>query len=191
MARGVNAQKKTACAPLKGWVILPALAAILLLAAAVCLLHWTNAVSLRGEVDVNEYALTSAEQEGLVLILEDPYEEDGVMHVSGALLRPGQAVGGVNLLAALMAEQADQAILLNTQMVRRQDYAIEYGADDHCGFHAAAQMKRLADGAYRLMLADETDGVKRLIETGMTVTLDQGSLAFDDAEKPESEAQHD
>lgn len=190
------------CAPLKKRLILSALAATLLLAAAVCLLHWTNAVSLRGEANVGEYALKSAEQENLVLMLDDPYEKDGVMHLSGALLRPGREAGAVNVRVALLPQRLveggktaapDTAILLNTQMVRRQELAAGYGADDHCGFHAAVDIKRLPGEGYqyRVALADETDGEKNLIETDMTVTPIEGGLAFARVHAPESEAQHD
>ena len=48
-------KQKTACAPLKMRVILPALLGILLLAAAVCVLHGINAVSPRGEAAFEDY----------------------------------------------------------------------------------------------------------------------------------------
>lgn len=182
--------KQKTCAPLKAWVILAALAAILLLAAGVCMIHWHNAVSLRGEAKVGEYAVLEKAPDNLVLITNEPYDQDGVLHISGALLRPGAAVGVVNVRAALIGDAApDTAILLNTQMVREYDLAAQYGADDHCGFHAAAQLGRLPEGDYRLALADETDGVKNLIETNVRVTLKAGALAA--WRMAESEAQHD
>lgn len=201
MAGEVTKQNKQACAPLRLRVILPTLAAIVLLGAAVCLLHWENAVSLRGEAKISEYAMVNAEDENLILILHEPWQEEGVMHISGALLRPGQNVGGVNVRVALLpqkleagqpAQMDDAVILLNTQMVRRQDYAAEYDADDHCGFHAAADVKRLwGDGyQYRVALADETGVAKNLIETDMTVTPIEGGLAFARVHAPESEEAH-
>lgn len=176
-------------APPKVWVVLAALAAIVLLAAGVCLLHWHNAVSLRGEVKVSEYAVLDEAPEDLVLIANEPYDLDGVLHISGALLRPGKKVGAVNVRAALLGDAADTAILLNTQMVREYDLAAQYGADDHCGFHAAAQLRRLPDGDYRLVLADETDGARNLIKTNVSVTLEGGMLTA--VRMTESEAQHD
>ena len=52
-------KKKTA--PVRAWVVLVALAAILLLAAGVCALHRINAVSLRGKVSIGDYRLTDGE----------------------------------------------------------------------------------------------------------------------------------
>ena len=183
-------------------MIVPALLAILLLAAGVCALHGHNAVSLRGTVQVSGYSLTDGAAEGLVPIVHDPWEDNGVLYISGALLRPGQQVGAVNVRAALLpqaliegepAKTQETAILLNTQMVRRTELAQQYGCDDHCGFYAAVQTDRLPEGTYqyRVMLADETDNGKRMIDTGLTVTPIEGGLAFARANPPEVEAQGD
>lgn len=199
MARAVKrADGRGGCAPLKKRVILPALAAILLLALAVCALHVQNAVSLRGTVPAGEYLLTDGAAESLVPLVEDPWMAYGVLHIRGALLRLNQPVGAVNVRVGLMAQDpetgapaADEVILLNTQMVRRFGLAKTYGCDDHCGFSAAAQASRLAGGdtPYRVVLVDETDGEKRMIETDMTVTPGEDGLAFVRVHQPGEEAQ--
>lgn len=217
-------ENKQACAPLRLRVILPALAAILLLAAAVCLLHWENAVSVRGEAKMSDYVLLEAMAETLdlptmygrerihalyqdgdrtfALHLSDPWADGGVMHIEGALLRLDQTVGEVNVRVGLIPQRLEEAtpaqtkqevILLNTQMVRRSDYAQLYGHDDHCGFKATVETDRLLGEGwqYCIALADETDGAKNLIETDLTVTPIEGGLAFARVHAPESEAQHD
>lgn len=187
------------CAPLKTQVIVPALLVIVLLATAVCALHGFNAVSLRGEIKAGEYTMINAGEENLVLILDEPKMQKNTMHLSGALLRPGRNVGGVNVRVALLPLTSDETgaaetlILLNTQMVRRQEDASQYGADDHCGFYATADIRFLKDKgtAYRVVLADETEGAKHLIETDMTVTLAEGGAVFAHAQQPEDEVQYD
>ena len=212
-----------AYAPLRLRVILPALAAILLLAAAVCLLHWENAVSLRGEAKLSDYAwlettgetlnlptqygrerLHALYQDGdraFALHLSDPWQDGGVMHIEGTLLRLNQTVGEVNVRVGLIAQRLEagvpaqtqqEAILLNTQMVRREGHARLYGDDDHCGFKATVETARLPGEGwqYRVVLADETDGAKNLIETDMTITPIEGGLAFARVKAPESEEAH-
>lgn len=185
MAGSVNAPKKR--------VILPALAAIALLALAVCWLQWENAVSLRGSACTADYA---AAESGFQAIVEDPWEEGGVLHISGALIGAGWEAGAQSVHVGLIAETfgaqaADEATLLNTQMVRRADLAQQYGCDDHCGFHAAADLSRLPDtGAqYRVVLLEEADGVKTMMETGMTIAPLAGGLAFIREDGPQREAQ--
>lgn len=192
--------KEQSCTPLKKRVILPALAAIILLAAAVCALHRINAVSLRGTATVGDYTRTDGAAENLVPLVEDPWKDAGIIHIRGALLRMDQAVGAVNVRVGLIPERTgegapaaeeNEAILLNTQMVRRSDLAQAYGVDDHCGFHAAADEKLLERGKqYRVVLADETDGAMRMVETGMTVAPIDGGLAFMRVKEPEEEARH-
>ena len=157
------------------------IATALLLAAAVCALHWVNAVSLRGTADVSEYLALDASEAGLIPRVEAVYEEGGVLYVSGALMRPGQRVREVRVRVALMplGEDSRELTLLNTQMVRRYELAEEYGCDDHCGFYAAAQSRRLAGGSYALALADESDGTKRLLITGASVALSADGALLD------------
>lgn len=192
MARPVTKPKKR--------IIAAALLGILLLAGGVCALQMHNAVSLRGAARMADYVRTDGTQEGLVPLTDDPRADRGILHISGALLRPGREVGAVYLRVALLPEtlaegnpaQAEgTAILLNTQMVRRADYAAAYGCDDHCGFYATAKVDSLPAGEYqyRVLLADETDGVKRMVDTGMTVVPIEGGLAFARVNPPEEEAQ--
>ena len=182
-------------------VVFCALMAILLLAFAVCALHWVNAVSLRGTAQLEDYTLTDGVAENLVPVVDEPWMDEDVLHISGALLRLDQPVGGVNVRVGLIAQQleegtpaqsAEQVVLLNTQMVRRFELAQEYGYDDHCGFHAAVDTGLLQNGGvqYRVVLADETDGAKRMIATGVTAALIEGGLAFVRENSPEEEAQH-
>ena len=157
------------------------IAAALLLAAAVCALHWVNAVSLRGTVDAGDYLALDASDAGLISLVEAVREERGVLYVSGALMRPGRKVGEVRVRVALLplSDDSRELTLLNTQMVRRYELAKEYGCDDHCGFHAAARGKRLQGGSYAVALVDESDSVKRLYITGASVTLSEGGALLD------------
>lgn len=184
----------------KTGVVLCALLALVLLASAVCALHWVNAVSLRGTAKLADYSLTDGAAENLVPVMNEPWVEEGILHISGALLRMNQPVGEVNVRVGLVAQQleagaparsAEEALLLNTQLVRRTGLAQEYGCDDHCGFHAAVRAKSLQTGGvqYCVVLADETDGAMRMVETGMTITLIEGGIAFARVNGPE-EAQH-
>ena len=43
---------------------------------------------------------------------------------------------------------------------------------------------------YRVVLVDETDGAMRMVETGMTVMLIEGGLAFARVNAPEEGTQH-
>ncbi|MGN0775212.1 MAG: hypothetical protein ACI4MM_00905 [Candidatus Ventricola sp.] len=184
--------ERAACgyAPIKKRVILPALAAVFLLALVVCILHVVNAVSLRGTAKLSEYDQTDGRTERLMPIVETPWVEQDVLHIRGALVRMDQAVGSVNVRAGLIPEMVgagmtsqDEVILLNTQMVRRFDYAAEYGCDDHCGFSAAVRMKRLpaTEASYRVVLVDETDGAKRMIDTELRIVLAQGMMTYEHA----------
>ena len=160
-------------------VLAALVAAALLLSAAVCALHFVNAVGLRGTARASDYAQTDAAGEGLIPLVEAIDERSGVLYVSGALMRPGQYVREVCVRVALLPAEGDERTmtLLNTQMVRRYELARDYGCDDHCGFHASALSKRLGEGSYAVALADESDGTKRLIDTGARVTLgEDGAL---------------
>ena len=170
-------------------VVFAALLLITLLAVSVCALHWVNAVSLRGVVKLADYRLTDGKEENLVAVVDDPYIQQEVLHISGALMRMNQPVGEVNVRVGLIAQRLEkgmpvqddeEAILINTQMVRRYELAREYDCDDHCGFHAAVTTKQLIGGnvQYRVVLVDETDGAMRMVETGMTITLIEGGIAF-------------
>lgn len=181
-------------------VVLGALVVIVLLAAAVCALHWMNAVSLRGTVLLEDYTLTDGRDENLIPVVDDPWIAEGILHISGALMRMDQQVGAVNVRVGLIEQQleagaparsSENAIVLNTQMVRMYALAQQYGCDDHCGFHAAVDARKLERDhtQYRVVLVDETDGAKRMVETGMTVTLIEGGIAFARVNGPE-EAQH-
>lgn len=180
----------------KTGVVLFSLLIITLLAAAVCALHWMNAVSLRGTTALAAYRLTDGAAENLVAMVDEPWMDEGVLHISGALLRMNQQVGEVNVRTGLIAQQleagapaqpAEQVILLNTQMVRRQDLAQEYGCDDHCGFHAAVDAGKLEHDhvQYLVVLVDETCGAKRMLETGLTIKLIEGGLAYGRVNEPE------
>lgn len=157
------------CAPVKGCAVALFLAAILALAAAVCAAHWVNAVTLRGTADAADYAPAP---EGTLALVEDVSERGGVLYLSGAL--PREDIGAVRLRVALLPPGESEMTLLNTQMVRRYDLAAAYGCDDHCGFAAAALGRLLAPGVYAVTLADESDGAKRLADTGVRVTLGEG-----------------
>ena len=185
-------------APRRG-VVLTALAGILLLAAAVCALHVVNALTLRGTARVSDYALLArarqdmAVEEGLwgvaqlpvytdgersfALALTDPALEDGMLRISGALLRPGQTVGEVRVRVGLIpSERPEEIVLLNTQMVRWTQPAQALGVDDHCGFAASAARRLLSDGQYAVVLVDESDGARRLIDAGVDIALSQDGL---------------
>ena len=110
-------------APRRG-VALLSLAGILLLAAAVCALHVVNALTLRGTARVSDYTLLArAEQDMAVdealfgaaqrstytdgtrsfaLALTDPALEDGVLCISGALLRRPNVSVYLSVLLALI-----------------------------------------------------------------------------------------
>lgn len=185
-------------APRRG-VVLTALAGILLLAAAVCALHVVNALTLRGTARVGDYVpLARAEQDMAVdealfgaaqrstytdgtrsfaLALTDPALEDGMLCISGALLRPGQTVGEVRVRVGLIpSERPEEIVLLNTQMVRRALAGQALGVDDHCGFAASAARRLLPDGQYAVVLVDESDGARRLIDAGVDIALSQDGL---------------
>ena len=178
-----------------GWLL-----AAVLLAAVVCMLHWVNAVSLRGTVLSSDYVLTDGKAEDFMVMIDDPWQDGSIVHIHGALLRLNQQVGGVNVRVGLVPEQLDaqqnaaqEVILLNTQLIRCYELAREYECDDHCGFHASVTRKFLGkdNAQYCVVLVDETDGAKRMVETGLTVMLIEGGLAFVQKNAPEEEAQHD
>lgn len=159
-------------APLSGRIVAASLAAILLLAAAVCALHFVNAVSLRGTASRSDYAAPA--DDVIAALVERIEEKDGVLTVGGALLRGNTGV--VRLRVALIGEDGETLTLLNTQMVRRYDLARACGVDDHCGFAASAWAKSLAPGRYAVALADESDGTKRLVSTGASLELGEGGV---------------
>lgn len=187
-------------APVRRGVVLGAVVGILLLAAAVCALHGINALLPRGTVRVGDYALTERTAEAIEAEGQEalPVYADGalrfvpqveavtlargVLCVSGLLLRPGQDVGEVRVRVGLVPQVADgsaawaeQAVLLATQMVRRSE-AVRWGADDHCGFAASAARRLIHDGQYAVVLLDESDGARRLIDTGVTIALAEDGL---------------
>ena len=178
-------------------VVLVSLAAILLLAAAVCALHIVNALTLRGTARVSDYTpLARAEQNMAVegwgdvqlpvytdgersfaLWLREATETDGMLCFSGALLRPEQTVGEVRVRVGLIpSERPEEIVLLNTQMVRWVLAGQELGMDDHCGFAASAARRLLGDGQYAVVLVDESDGARRLIDAGVDIALSQDGL---------------
>ena len=180
-------------------VVLLSLAGILLLAAAVCALHVVNALTLRGTARVSDYTpLARAKQdmaveEGLLgvaqlpvytdgersfaLFLRELTETDGMLCISGALLRPEQTVGEVCVRVGLIpAERPEEIVLLNTQMVRWVLAGQELGMDDHCGFAASASRRLLSDGQYAVVLVDESDGARRLIDAGVDIAHSQDGL---------------
>ena len=161
-----------AYAPVRGAVVLAALAAVLLLAAVVCALHWQNAVSLRGTLRLADCETTDGAREGLTPLVEEARARGGAIYLSGALLREGK-IGEVCVRVALIPKGAQKATLLNTQMVRRYDLSDTYGCDDHCGFAASAQIKRLSPGTYDIALIDESEGAKWLVTTACTVTIEK------------------
>ena len=180
-------------APRRG-VVLLSLAGILLLAAMVCALHVVNALTLRGTARVGDYAplartgemLSLPDGEWLLLADGDlrfaPQVETvalngGVLRISGLLLRPGQAVGEVRVRVGLIpAERPEEIVLLNTQMVRWAPAGQEPGMDDHCGFAASAARRLLSDGQYAVVLVDESDGARRLIDAGVDIALSRDGL---------------
>lgn len=170
-------------APVKGRVVACALAAIAAGTLLILALHWLNATGLRGEAFASQYAPMDG---NAVVYVESPRERGGVLLLSGALARPGERVGEVRVYAALLPlDGEDEAMtLLNTQMVRRYDIAAELGCDDHCGFAAAARESALKPGRYAVVLADESNGEKRLAATGLTLALGDGGelLGFEIAE---------
>ena len=97
-----------------------------------------------------------------------PETAHGVLKLRGA---PGaKGIGAVDLRVGLIWKpdggvEEDAVTLLNTQMVRvdTADMGVQ-DADDHCGFVAAVQLKRLPhrgeNGQYRAVLVSEG----RLIE---------------------------
>lgn len=167
------------CAPVHRRTLLSGLCAILAASALVCLVHWINAVTLRGVASIADYE--EMDEGSIVALMEDVHMQDGVLYLSGALLRPKQTVGEVRVHVALLplerGERSGTLIFLNTQMVRRYDLAKAYDCDDHCGFAAAAACRLLAPGEYAVALTDESSGEKRLVLTGTILTLgERGAL---------------
>lgn len=179
--------RKTTSAPVRVGVVLAALAAIVLLAVGVCALHAFNAVATHGEIDVIADRLTDGAQDNLTAVVEEPRIEEGILHISGMLLRREQETGVVNVRVALQAQPLDEsgmaqdkALLLHTQMVRRSDTAKTYGVDDHCGFHAAVKEQALLEEGwqYRVLLVDESGEEQRIITTDLWISRLDGGLAF-------------
>ena len=210
---GTVKKQKTVCAPLKMQVILPALLAALLLAALVCVLHGVNAIFLRGTAALCDYVQLEATGEELrlssqrvkaeraytlyedgekrfALHMEQAQTERGIVHIRGTLLRVDQAVAEIRVRVGLAAQGAQEAALLNTQMVRRTSYAGENGYDDHCGFSAAAKAENIAPGVYDVVLVDETDGAKRMLKTGYVLQMTGDGMVSLTAAPQESEGTH-
>ena len=181
-------------------VVLLSLAGILLLATAVCALHVVNALTLRGTARMSDYTpLARAEQNMAVegwgdvqlpvytdgersfaLWLREATETDGMLCFSGALLRPEQTVGEVRVRVGLIpSERPEEIVLLNTQMVRWVLAGQELGMDDHCGFAASAARRLLGDGQYAVVLVDESDGARRMIDAGMDIALSRDGLTVE------------
>ena len=168
-----------------------------LFAVLVLLIHgllWLNATSLRGTVNAADYRSISPEAVagGDSLGLEPDIPEDGifikggVLHIRGALYRHDRQVGAVRMRVGLLwkptdGEEETVVTLLNTQMVRLEEAdAKRLGVDDHCGFHAAVDPKRLPhqgeDGQYRVVLIDDTTGC--MVDTDVVgLTLPRDGLA--------------
>lgn len=157
-------------APVRGRLVLLLLAGIVLVAAVVTGVQVANAHALRGVVDAQACRLTDGAQEDLLPVLERAWvEPEHMLHVEGALLRLDQPVGEVNVRIGLMAD--GQVILLNTQMVRRPDYAQAYGCDDHCGASALADVRDIGQGTYDVVFVDVQGEETRLITTGMSLCI--------------------
>ena len=74
------------------------------------------------------------------------------------------------------AERLEEIVLLNTQMVRWAQAGRELVMDDHFGFAASAARRLLPDGQYAVVLVDESDGVRRLIDAGVDIALSRDGL---------------
>lgn len=137
-------------------------------------------------------------ERGFALLMEEPEVTDGLLIIEGGLLRFDQPVGEVRVRVGLIpvdaapgapATRSDEIVLLNTQMVRwNAELARENGFDDHCGFCATAAHKRLPDGQYDVVLLDESDGGRRLIDARVSVTLTDGGFAVGRVNDPEEAA---
>ena len=155
-------------APVRGRVVVPLLAAIVLIAVAVTGIQVVHAHALRGVMDVEAGRLTDGTQENLLAVLERAWiEPEHTLHVTGALLRLDQPVGEVNVRIGLMAD--GQVTLLNTQMVRRPDYAQAYGCDDHCGASALADVRDIEAGTYDVVFVDALEEDTRIVTTGASL----------------------
>lgn len=181
-------------APVRRGVVAGALAAIALLAIAVCALHGLNAYSLRGTVLLDNCAAYDAQAAGEAPIVEDVYRQGGALHIVG--LWPRRDVAQANVRVGLVftpwasGQEEASVTLLNTEMVRRFELGGAY--DDHCGFHAAVLIKTLrTDGQYRAVLLDERDGALRRVETDVAgISLSEGGVSVARKTKPE-EARHE
>jgi len=114
-------------------VVCAALAAILLLALAVCALHRVNAVSLRGTARASDYTpLARAPLDakldaafggeawvlrgytdgvrGCALFMEEPEAEGGLLIIRGGLLRLDQPVGEVRVRVGLIPVAPPRAL---------------------------------------------------------------------------------
>ena len=161
-------------------VVLCALLAIVLLSLGVCALHWVNAVSLKGTITASSCIMTDGAADNLRLLVEDPWKDGCVIHISGALMRIDQPVGDVNMRVGLIADaHEDDVIVLSTQMVRRPELAQIYACDDHCGFHASVDAGKLEETTYRVFVLDEISDTVRLMQTGLTVTLGRDTFTYE------------
>ena len=159
-----------ASAPVRGYWVLLLLAGIVLAAAVVTGIQSANAHALRGVLDARACRLTNGAQEDLLPVLERAWlAPEHTLHVEGALLRLDQPVGEVNVRIGLMAD--GHVILLNTQMVRRPDYAQAFGCDDHCGASALADVRDIGRGTYDVVFVDVLEEETRLITTGMSLRI--------------------
>lgn len=188
-----------AIAPVRRGLALAGLLAALALAVAVCALHALNAGSLRGTAaldacvveaaqmlyvaDGQTRALAGGAQGGTIALVREPWADETHLRITGALMRPGEAVGAVNVRVCLIPEnvmggaRGEIGVLLNTEMVREPELAAQYGCDDHCGFAALARLDAIGDGAYAVALIDDSDGTRRVVDTGLHVGLTDGVLS--------------
>ena len=178
-------------APVRRRVAAAGVALFAVLALLINGLLWLNATSLRGTVNAADYRPISLEAvaDGDSLGLEPDIPEDGifikggVLQIRGALYRHDRQVGAVRMRVGLLwkptdGEEGTVVTLLNTQMVRLEEAdAKRLGVDDHCGFHAAVDLKRLPhqgeDGQYRVVLiVDTTGGMVDTDVVGLTLLRD-------------------
>lgn len=186
-------------APVKRSVALAGLLAAAVVAVIVCALHAVNAGSLRGvipaascEIEAAQMlymrggdarALAGGADGGAIALVREAAADETYLRITGALMRPGRTPGAVNVRVGLIPEdvmggaRGESVILLNTEMVREPELAAAYGCDDHCGFAALAGLDGLGDGAFAVVLIDESDAARKLIDTGVHIGLTGGALS--------------
>lgn len=177
------------------------LALILLLAVCVCMLHTANALLPGGREPLTGYtqaaplpgeggSVYAAGERRYIPVTEGVTLDRGVLQVSGMLLMPERAVSRVRTRAALLPlavtangeERADELLMMKTQMIRREE-AADWNADDHCGFAATVARCLVPDGRYAVMLADEAEGERIVMDTGVRVTLTESGMDVQSAEE--------